>query len=162
MVKLTYRCIRISPSASSYSIRMMLFKVGEEDPGKTTGHAAMSCMCPNFEDSIYLGQAGEKVLFSDSRSDMEALQVSIKELSARVKEVFPRCERVDRKELEYKMGLRIDLDKDAPTLDPSEDVDESNWRERGYFRKTSTTTEQSSAASNGATVDENSGNSSST
>ena len=33
------------------------------------------------------------------------------------------------------MGLMVDKDKVAPFLGPSEDVDESNWQEKGWFRK---------------------------
>lgn len=86
---------------------------------------------PNVEDMVYLGQAYEKVLFLEDYTDVPAQ--SLETFSSRLKEVMPRCEKVSETQWEYEMGLRIRLPKNALVLDPSEDVDASNWLERGHF-----------------------------
>ena len=87
------------------------------------------------EDAAYLGQAYEKVLFPEDNTDAPAQ--SVETFASRLKEVIPRCEEMDSPGFwrwGYEMGFQIDLPENALVLDPSEDVDESNWKERGHFR----------------------------
>ena len=88
--------------------------------------------CSDVKDAVYLGQAYQKVLFPEDYTDAPAQSLEI--FTSRLKEVIPRCEKVSRPQWEYEMDLTIDPPENALTLDPSEDVDESNWKERGYFR----------------------------
>ena len=81
------------------------------------------------QDSIYLGEAYEKVLFSEDYPDASAESL-LQDFTERVRNVIPRCEKVSRIEWECKMGFLVKLDENARTLDPSDDVDESNWREK--------------------------------
>ena len=87
------------------------------------------------KDAAYLGQAYEKVLLPEDNTDARAR--SLETFASRLKEVIPRCEEMDNSQLarwEREIGLRLDPPENVLSLDPSEDVDESNWKERGHFR----------------------------
>ncbi|KAL8792905.1 MAG: hypothetical protein Q9195_004482 [Heterodermia aff. obscurata] len=121
--------IKIFPTRSSSPVKVLLLERQEEH-----GHDPGTCLRPTPEDSIYLGQAYEKVLFPEDYTDAPAQ--SLETFVSRVKAVFPRCKKVDEPQWEYEKGLLIDLPDNTLTLDPSEDVNETNWQERGWFRTT--------------------------
>lgn len=87
----------------------------------------------NPEDSLYLGQAYEKVLFFEDYPDTP-LRTLMNEFLARVQEVFPRCKEANTYEWIRQMGLRGEPSDGALTPDPAEDIDESNWLEKGLQR----------------------------
>ena len=123
-------------SHSNRSLSVLLFG--------TEGNHSRELWCPNAQDSIYLGQAYEKVLFpEDYPHDPEQ---SLEDFSSRVQEVVQRCDKVEMDKWDYQMGYRVDRDPDALVLDPSEDVDESNWREQGHFRRVARTTDERPAS----------------
>ena len=94
------------------------------------------CLRLTPEDAVYLGQAYEKCFLQEDNPDGCARSFEI--FASRLKEVIPRCEEVHPAQWQYEVGRRVDPLDNALTLDPSEDVDESNWRERGYFRTETT------------------------
>lgn len=52
-----------------------------------------------------------------------------------LQEVGQRSPRIKLVDWKMENGLRYKREDLIYTLDPSEDVDESNWREKGWFRK---------------------------
>lgn len=122
-------------TTSGIPLRILLFEIGERE------HAFL----PTLEDSIYLGEAFEEHLYAaDFRDHGSSTQI----FRSRIEETRPRCKKVEREQWERQMGLRVDLPLDALTLDPSEDVNETNWRERGWFRSASKTTDEQPASTN--------------
>lgn len=87
-------------------------------------------LCPNPGDSLYLGQAFEKALFFEDHEDT-TLQTLSNELVTRLREVFPRCEKVKQVAWMCERGFYGDFDPETLTPDPAEDIDESNWVEKG-------------------------------
>lgn len=132
--------IRLAPSRSNEPLRVLTFKKS----------GAEGIMCPNHQDSVYLGKAYEKVLFPEDYPDEPAH--TLKDYLTRVQEVLPRCEKGDIVTWEYQIGLRVDLPENALTLDPSEDIDETNWQEKGkgWVRTAATTTGERSASNGSA------------
>ena len=116
--------IRQVPSRSEIPLRDLLF-----EPSSTRER----CMRPNVEDSIHLGQAYEKVLFPEDYAEDPAK--SRNDFISCLDEVIPRCDFVEWSQWARDIGYGVELPEDAMVLDPSEDVDETNWRERGWFRK---------------------------
>ena len=119
--------IKPVPTSSSTPVKVVFL-------GKSNSRKSLR---PNVNDTIYLGQAYEKILFPEDYTDAPAQ--SLETVCSRLKEVIPRCEEIDVVQWEYEVGIRIDRPKNALRLDPSEDVDESNWKERGHFRTVATT-----------------------
>lgn len=113
--------IKLVPTRSSLSVKVLV--PPREDP---------RFLLSTPEDSVDLGQGYEKVLIPEDYTDNSAQ--SFETFISRLKEVIPRCEDIDRVHWQYEVGVKIDLPENALTLDPSEDVDESNWKERGHFR----------------------------
>ena len=111
--------------SSSTPVKVLLVRTHDVDWLRTT-----------TTDAVYLGQAYEKVLFPEDYNDAPAQ--SLETFTSRLEEVVPRCEKVDINQWEYEVGWRIVLPENTLTLDPSEDVDESNWKERGWFRTATT------------------------
>ena len=55
------------------------------------------------------------------------------EFRSRIEEVAPRCMTVhDEGEWQRRIGLRAEVNEKSLVLDPSEDIDESNWRQKAY------------------------------
>ena len=90
------------------------------------------CVRPGLEDSIHLGKAYEKVLFTEDFEENPS--ESRNNFLSCLKEVLPRCESVDHWQAERDIGYGMDIPPNFMVLDPSEDVDETNWREKGWFR----------------------------
>ena len=92
------------------------------------------CKVFNNEDSILLGQKLEDGWSNDadpSVSKSEVWKIFGKELQ----EVSDRSTIMDIDDWALDNGRRFKKEDLIYTLDPSEDVYESNWREKGYFRK---------------------------
>ena len=117
------------PIRSSTPVNVVLFWRDLRDSVKN------HCLRITPKDAAYLGQAYEKVLLVEDNTD--APGQSLETFASRLEEVISRCEEMDVSQLrrwELEMGFGIDLPENTLVLDPSEDVDESNWKERGYFR----------------------------
>ncbi|KAL8937887.1 MAG: hypothetical protein Q9216_004193 [Gyalolechia sp. 2 TL-2023] len=108
---------------------------------------------PSNEDSIYLGEALDDVLFWDETSSLslDAVQQVFEE---RLAEVRNRSARKDIGVWVLETGWWVGTDRlTKRTLDPSEDVDESNWTERGHFKKSDKVLDSQSASSASPEVD---------
>ena len=110
------------PSRSAIPLKILLLEFSDEDSRR-----------PNHEDSILLGKAYEKVLFREDYAEDRSKKYD--DLRSCLEEVLPRCETVAWEQWERDLGLHVDLPPNAMVLDPSEDVDQTNWREKGWFRK---------------------------
>ena len=111
-----------APSRSAIPLRITLL-------AQTGGGDSMR---PNLEDSIRLGKAYEKVLFQEDYA--EGPVKSRDDFISCLEEVFPRCESVRWQQGHRDIGYSMDLPPNAMVLDPSEDVNETNWQEKGWFR----------------------------
>ena len=91
-------------------------------------------ICPAYADALYLGEALDKILFRDKNST-EPHGDLIKKLEMRLTEVMPRSvtERPGWQSQYRFEGLRSS--ESLYGLDPAEDVDESNWLEKGHLRE---------------------------
>ena len=90
---------------------------------------------PNSEDRIYLGQALERIWFRDETST-ESLSSLLEELETQLEEVAQRSKKSTTRH-QYPSILRRKLGAEKRALhglDPTEDVDESNWFRTGHFR----------------------------
>lgn len=92
-------------------------------------------VCPSNDDSIYLGQALNSILFqADAFISPNSLR--IEELKTLLWDVVERSHRRNFKDWEYGAGWKIDRSRlSSRPLDPTEDVDESNWMEKGHFKR---------------------------
>ena len=116
-------------TTSGMPMKVLLFEIEE------MGQAFL----PTREDSSYLGKACEENLFGAEYYHDSILGRITENFHSRIEETLPRCKNVNRAQWELQMGLRVDPPSDALNLDPSEDVDETNWREGGWFRTASGT-----------------------
>ena len=89
---------------------------------------------PAYADALYLGEALDKILFRDEDST-EPHGDLIKKLEMRLTEVMPRSETRTEEQWRNQMGWFTDRSESLYGLDPAEDVDESNWLEKGHFRE---------------------------
>ncbi|KAL8754190.1 MAG: hypothetical protein Q9184_005190 [Pyrenodesmia sp. 2 TL-2023] len=91
--------------------------------------------CPSSEDSIYLGEALDNILLWDETSP-HSLDSLTKVFEARRAEVHERSRLQNFRAWSYDNGWRVgDSRLKDHTLDPAEEVDESNWMEKGHFKK---------------------------
>lgn len=91
--------------------------------------------CPSGEDSVYLGEAFDDVLLCDERSS-SSLDATTKAFEARLAEVRKRSPTKNRWTRLLEAGWWADWSRlTERTLDPAEDVDESNWMEKGHYKK---------------------------
>ncbi|KAI4184965.1 MAG: hypothetical protein L6R41_004400, partial [Letrouitia leprolyta] len=87
------------------------------------------------EDSWYLGEAIDEILFWDESSS-SSRDVLLEAFNARLAEVRERNSGNNYTERSHGAGWMIKKNRlSERNLDPSEDVDESNWTERGHFKK---------------------------
>lgn len=89
---------------------------------------------PNDVDSVYLGQALENSLALDQDSLHATRDDMVPELKRRMAEVSFRSRKSTVEEWQLSAGWRFEYGPSIYTLDPNEDVDESNWIEKGHFR----------------------------
>lgn len=130
IVKLT--CVypsRRDDLKSTSPMRVLVYRIGKS---VMTGDSQWY-RAPIHEDSLYIGEPCEKLLFREEYPNIsiETLQA---EFFARLEEVSQRSVIIYCQDRERRTGAFVDLDYDAPVLDPSEEIDESNWREKGLFR----------------------------
>lgn len=104
-------------------MRVVFYYSSYDDPG----------IALTYEESVYTGELCEKLLFREEHPDFKTKSLQT-EFYERLEEISLRDERADYCDWEYRIGLDADIDWNAPTLDPSEEIDESNWREKGLFR----------------------------
>lgn len=130
-------------TTSGIPMRVLLIDIDLQGPDISLQGAAF---LPAREDSIYLGEACEEYLFA-AEHDHGSIPIT-QNFCSRIEETLPRCTPVDRLQWERQMGLRADYFPDVLNLDPSEDVDETNWRERGWFRRASSTKDGQPASTN--------------
>ncbi|KAL8942534.1 MAG: hypothetical protein Q9211_001345 [Gyalolechia sp. 1 TL-2023] len=91
--------------------------------------------CPSSKDSVYLGEALDEILFWDETSPSSLAEIR-EVFEARLVEVRKRSPRRDYFTWMHENDWRVDSSRlTARTLDPSEDVDGSNWMERGHFKE---------------------------
>lgn len=88
----------------------------------------------NSEDSILLGQKLEDLWFTDAHSSVSRSELS-KSFEKKLQEVSDRSTSMDIFDWALENGRKFEEEDLIYTLDPSEHVDESNWREKGWFRK---------------------------
>ena len=91
-------------------------------------------ICPAYADALYLGEALDKILFRDKNSTEHHGDLIMK-LKMRLTEVMPRSEKKTRTQWLNQLGWSMDRDESLYGLDPAEDVDESNWLEKGHYRE---------------------------
>ncbi|KAL9001673.1 MAG: hypothetical protein Q9188_005356 [Gyalolechia gomerana] len=128
---LQWSCLTLDEKHVTKVVLLETTEMGEEGP------------CPSSEDSVYLGEAFDDVLFCDetSSSSLDAtssssLDATTKVFAARLAEVQKRSPIKNFVTWELEAGWSVDWDRlTERTLDPAEDVDESNWMERGHFEK---------------------------
>ena len=84
-------------------------------------------------DSVHLGQALDQVILynKDSRKSRDDL---IEVFEHQLTEAGQGREEIWFGEWQVQIGWRTDALDPICALDPAEDVDQTNWRERGYFR----------------------------
>lgn len=113
----------------------MLQVVFYPDPDTGKGYEIeQTGWCPNDEDSIYLGQALETILALDQDSLQATRDDMVPELKRRMAEVSLRSRKSTVEEWEVSAGWRFEYGPSIYTLDPNEDIDDSNWMEKGHFR----------------------------
>ena len=138
--------------AASIKVRLIQRKSTEMEPIRLE-EVQWEALSPNAQDSIDLGPAFERVLFSQSYSDPEGSMRALEDFSSRVQEVAHRCERVDVDEWDEGMDGLIDRDDNALVPDPSKDFDASNWQE-AWGLKLATPTEEMPVTSEPAQMSE--------
>ncbi|KAL8846978.1 MAG: hypothetical protein Q9221_007964 [Calogaya cf. arnoldii] len=90
---------------------------------------------PSSEDSMYLGEALNDILMWDKTSS-SSLDSLAKVSEARRAEVHKRSQRLIYQKWVADVGYKVDESLlTEHTLDPAEEVDGSNWREKGHFKK---------------------------
>ena len=90
---------------------------------------------PSGEDSVYLGQALDDIIMWDE-SSFSSLDSLKKEFEARRADVHKHT--ACRQRLDYDIIISSRFEDSfltEHTLDPAEEVDGSNWREKGHFKK---------------------------
>ena len=81
-----------------------------------------------------MGQKLEEVWFADADPSVSKYE-AWKNFEEQLQEVSDRSTSMDIDDWALKNGFNFKVEDSIYTLDPSEDVDESNWREKGWFRK---------------------------
>ena len=89
--------------------------------------------CLSGEDSVYLGKTLHSILFWDQTSPTSITSLT-EELDLQLGAVCQRDPKLSYKDWEESAGWRIRQPLSLCVLDPAEDVDRSNWLERGHFR----------------------------
>ena len=91
-------------------------------------------VCPAYADAVYLGEALDNYLFRDGNTT-EPHGSLVEELKLRLGEVIPRSGIKSLWQWKIDAGWLKDQSESLYGLDPAEDVDESNWLEKGHFRE---------------------------
>lgn len=90
--------------------------------------------CPKDEDSVGLGRGLENILALGQNSSEDTVAHMAQELESRVKEVCSYSTKSTLRAWAIAAGWRPEHGPSMLTLDPSEDVDDSNWMEKGHYR----------------------------
>ena len=110
-------------------------------------------VCPSSEDSVYLGQAVNDILFGRDTASTSSINASKGALESLLVEVGKRSPTMGIREWEYKAGWRIHKWRlTSCPLDPTEEIDESNWMEKGYFKRKNDESNIDLDASSGITL----------
>ncbi|KAL9023859.1 MAG: hypothetical protein Q9196_006926, partial [Gyalolechia fulgens] len=120
------------PRVDGWSCRLIL---DEKDVTKVVFVGTLLSSCPSSDDSVYLGEALDEMFLWDETSPLSIDEIA-EVYEARLREVRKRSPRADYYTWMRENGWIISRNRLAePTLDPAEDVDGSNWMEKGHFKK---------------------------
>ncbi|KAL8722593.1 MAG: hypothetical protein Q9225_000949 [Loekoesia sp. 1 TL-2023] len=138
-IKRLERCLPLGPQWGQVVLRqedltkvVFYFHDHHDDPNPRSG---IHGVCPSSDDSIHLGQALYGILLKTYASKSSEIALS-KELETLLWKLPTRGAWRNFRDWKYEAGWLIDSSRlSSRPLNPTEDVDESNWMEKGHFKR---------------------------